>query len=60
MVWFSVSDGTVIWQPVDCGIGRILKQLVFRIQDEWLEHDDNIDLWLGNSEQQVDDKRHGI
>ena len=60
MVWFSVSDGTVIWQTVDCGIRRILKQLVFRIQDEWLEHDDNIDLWLGNSEQQLDDKRHGI
>lgn len=56
MVWFA----TVIWQPVDCGIGRILKLLVSRIQDEWLEHDDDIDLWRGNSEERLDAKRHGI
>ena len=44
----GVTGGTDIWQPVDCGINRILKQTVSRKQDQWLEHDDNIDLWLGN------------
>ena len=27
------------------------KEFVCRIQDEWLEHDDNIDPWLGNYEE---------
>ena len=49
--WFGVSGATDMWQPAVCGIERILKQLVSEIQDEWLENDDNIDLWLGNSEQ---------
>ena len=42
IVWFGVSGATDIWQSVDCGIWRKLKQLVSRIQSEWLEHDDNI------------------
>ena len=46
IVRFGVSDATDIWQPVDCGTVKILKQLVSRIQDKWLQHDDNIDLWL--------------
>ena len=43
-VCFSPSGATDSWQPVDCGIGRMLKQKVFRIQDDWLEHDNNVDL----------------
>ena len=60
IAWFSVSGASNVWQPVDCGIGRILKQLVSRIQEECLEHDDNIDWWLGNSEQRLDAKRRLI
>ena len=48
IVWFGVSGATDIWQPIDYDIGKILKQIVSRIQDEWMERDDNIDLWLGN------------
>ena len=33
-----------------------MKQLVSRIQDEWLQHDDNINLWFGISEQRLDAK----
>ena len=57
IVWFGVTGATDTWQPVDCGIGRMLKQTVSRIQDEWLEHDDNIDLQLGNSEENLTAKK---
>ena len=48
IVWFGPPGATDSWQPVDCGIGCMLKQKVSRIQDDWLEHDNNVDLWLGN------------
>ena len=57
IVWFGVIGVPDIWQPVDCDIGRMLKQTVSRIQDEWLEHDDNIDLWLGNCEEKLTAKK---
>ena len=34
--------------------------MVSKIQDEWLEHDENIDLWLGNLEEKLDTKRRRI
>ena len=60
VVWFGVSGTTDIWKPVDCGIWQMLKQMVSKIQDKWLEHDENIDLWLGNSEEKLDTKRRRI
>ena len=53
IVWFGVSGAIDIWQPVDCGIGEMLKQMVSRIQDEWLEYDDVDLFWLGNSEKKL-------
>ena len=44
IVWFGPSGATDSWQPVDCCIGRMLKQNISRIQDDWLEHDNNVDL----------------
>ena len=41
IVWFDVTGAMDIWQPVDCGIGRMLKQTVSRNQDECLKHDNN-------------------
>ena len=35
------------------------KQLVFRIEDEWLENDD-IYLWFGKSEERLDTKGRRI
>ena len=43
---YGVSGETDTWQPVDCGIGRIPKNLVSREQYDWLEFDE-IELWLG-------------
>ena len=60
LVWFGVSGATDIWQPVDCGIGQILKRTVANIQEEWLEDDDNVDLWLGNTERKLDVKARRI
>lgn len=57
IVWFGPTWATNTWQPVDCGIGRMLIQTVSRIQDDWLEYDDNIDLWLGNADQKLTAKK---
>eukprot|EP00794_Sanderia_malayensis_P013463 gene13463-14854_t len=38
----------------------MLKFMTHTIQDEWLEDNENIDLWLGNSEQKLDVKQRRI
>eukprot|EP00794_Sanderia_malayensis_P002733 gene2733-3158_t len=60
IVWYGVAGATDIGQPVDCGFGSMLKSMTFTIQDEWLEDDENIDLWLDNSEQKLDVKQRKI
>lgn len=35
-------------QPVDAGIGSILKCLMTRVQDEWLDIEDNLLAWEGD------------
>ena len=37
-------------QPVDAGIGYLFKKLISKAQDKWLELEDNIDIWMGNSD----------
>ena len=49
IVWYDVKNATDLWQSVDAVIGRILKALVFHEQQDWLEYDENIDLWMGYS-----------
>lgn len=60
IIWFGVFVATYILQPVHSAIGRILRLFVSRIQEGWLEHDDNITLWLGNSGQLLDAKLRRI
>eukprot|EP00795_Rhopilema_esculentum_P014944 gene14944-biopygen848 len=60
VVWFGLAGATDIWQPVDCGFGNMLKSLVRTLQDEWLQSDENIDLWLGNSVEKLDVKKRRI
>eukprot|EP00794_Sanderia_malayensis_P002845 gene2845-3290_t len=60
IVWYGVAGATDIGQPVDCGFGSMLKSMTRTIQDEWLEDDENIDLWLGNSEHKLDVKQRKI
>lgn len=48
LVWYGLKNGTEVWQPVDDGVGRIPNVLIGQQQQEWLETDDNLDLWMGN------------
>ena len=59
IVWFGLPGATNIWQPIDAGYGYVLKKLTAKAQDEWLEIEENIDLWYGNSEKKltVSDRR---
>lgn len=50
LVWFGLPGATDKWQPVDAGYGFTLKHLIKKVQDEWLDLEDengqpNIDLW---------------
>ena len=46
VVWYDVND---FWQPADAVIRRILKALVFHEQQNYLDYDENIDMWMGYS-----------
>ena len=54
MIWCIILGATDLWQPIDSGYGRILKQKIREISDEWLEDEDNMNVWNGNSEQKLD------
>ena len=54
------KNATDLWQPVDAGMVRLLKVLVFHEQQDWLEYDQNIDLWMGNSEEKLTVKQRRI
>ena len=41
-------------------MGQILKVLIAHEQQDWLEDDDNRDLWMGNSEQSLTTKLRRI
>ena len=60
IVWYGVKNATDIWQPVDAGMGRILKTLVAQEQQDWLEYNNNIDLWMGNTEKKLNVKERRI
>ena len=60
IVWYGVPNATDIWQPVDSGFGQLLKKLTDHEQQQWLESDENIDIWLGNSEKKLTAKERRI
>ena len=62
VVWYGPAGAmaTDIWQPVVCGYGRLLKSLIQAEQGDWLWKEDNIDLWLGNSEDPLDANKRRI
>lgn len=53
IVHYGVSGATDIWQPVDAGAGHLLKQKVRQKQDEWLMDEENMNIWMGNSEDKL-------
>ena len=60
IIWYGVKNATDLWQPVDAGMGRLLKVLVFYEQQDWLEYAQNIDLRMGNSEKKHTVKHYRI
>ena len=48
IVRYGPVGKTDTWQPVDSGFGHLLKVLISNEQQDWLEHDENMDIWLGN------------
>ena len=49
IVWYGPPNATGLWQPVDSGYGNLLKVLTKAEQQDWLEHDENLERWMGNS-----------
>ena len=47
-IFSDYLGATDIMQPIDAGYGYVFKKLIARCQNEWLENENNIDLWLGN------------
>ena len=45
MVCYGVKEGTDLCQPVDTGYANVRKTLVGIQQREWLDKDENADLW---------------
>ena len=60
LVWHGVKTGPDLWQPVDGGIGRIITILIKHEQQEWLEIDENIEVWMGNFAEKLDVKKRRI
>ena len=53
IVYFGLPGATDIWQPVDAGYGYLIKKLTAQAQDEWLELDENVDVWMGNDDKKL-------
>ena len=47
-IWNTVAGCTDAIQPVDAGLGRLVKRLYRDLVDEWLDDDDNLDAWEGH------------
>ena len=58
--FFQFLDATDLCQPVDAGYGRLLKQKIRQRTEAWLEDDDNMDLWLGNSDETLGVSRRRV
>ncbi len=59
IVWFGVLGAMDIWHPVDCWFGNMLKSMVSKVQEEWLEDENNIDL-PSNTDQKLNAKQRRI
>ena len=59
IVWYGVANSMNISHPVDSGFGQMLKTTLKRKQNEWLQLDENIDLWLGNIPEKKLDIKQG-
>ena len=50
---FYNLGATDMWQPINAGIGPLLKQKTRQVSDEWLENEDNMNLWVGKAHERL-------
>ena len=50
VVWYGLSNGTDLWQPVDAGYAKMLKTLMAQEHHKWIDDDEHADRWYGNTE----------
>ena len=48
LVWFSLPNGTDLWQPVDAGFAQVLTVLIGIEHRDWLDQENNADRWFCN------------
>lgn len=48
VIWYGLPDATDLWQPVDAGYAQVLKALISKEQQSWLDTESNSDRWFGN------------
>ena len=41
VVWYGLPSATYLWQPVDSGYGELLKVLMTKQHNRWLDGDNN-------------------
>ena len=58
--WLGMAGITDIWQAVDYDSEHMLQTLFRTMQDEWLQSDNHIDIWLPTSEEKIDVKRQHV
>ena len=68
IVWYGVKNATNIWQPVDVGMGRILKTLVAQEQQDWMGNTEKklnakerrilLTHWVGNAYEKLNDSNY--
>ena len=57
---YGPKNLTDCWQMVDAGYGKLLKVLTKHEQQLWLETDENLDKWLGNTDEKFSAKERRI
>ena len=44
---------TNVWKSVDRGYGQLYKAQISIVLEEWLEDDNNVELWFGNCDKKL-------
>ena len=57
LVWYGVANATDIWQPIDAGYAQLLKMSIKQEFFKWLDDDDSVDRWYGESISPASEKR---
>ena len=59
IVWYCVANATDKWQPIDAGYAQLLKALIKQEFFNWLDDEDNIDKWYGETVFSASEKQVG-